>query len=175
MPLLPYLNSYPRVHPSVFLAEGACVIGDVEISEDCSLWFHTVVRGDVHPIRIGPRTNLQDLTVVHVTHDKYDTVIGADVTVGHRAMLHGCHIGDGCLIGMSATVMDGAEIGAGSLVAAGSLVTEGFHCPPGSLVLGFPAKVRRPLTPEEQVRVKEGALNYLGCVANYRKTPPRPR
>lgn len=173
MPLFPYLDTFPKVHPSVHLAEGACVIGDVEIAEDCSLWFHTVVRGDICPIRIGPRTNLQDLTVVHVTHDKFDTVIGADVTVGHRAMLHGCRIEDGCLIGMSATVMDGAVIGAGSLVAAGSVVTEGFVCPPGFLVMGSPARVRRPLTQEEVARVKEGAVNYRQYVANYRKTPGR--
>lgn len=173
MPLLPYLDTFPKVHPSVYLADGVYVIGDVEIAEGCSLWFHTVVRGDVYPIRIGPRTNLQDHCMVHVTHQKFDTVIGADVTVGHRATLHGCHIADGCLIGMGAIVLDGARIGARSLVAAGSLVTEGFTCPPESLVMGSPAKVKRPLTPAELERATSGAGHYLEYVANYRRTPRR--
>jgi carbonic anhydrase/acetyltransferase-like protein (isoleucine patch superfamily) len=173
MPLLPFRGVSPNVHPSVFLAEGARIIGDVEIGEDSSVWFNSVLRGDVHFIRVGKRTNIQDLCVLHVTRQKHACVVGDEVTVGHHVTLHGCTVRDGCLIGMGSVVMDAAEIGEECLVAAGSLVVERFQAPPRSLVLGAPAKVVRPLTPEEVAFARRGAGNYVRYVRSYCEgTPP---
>ena len=169
MPIIsPYDGRAPRLHASVFVAEGAVVVGDVEIGEGSSIWFGTVVRGDVNHVRIGARTNLQDLTVVHVTSGKHPTVIGDDVTVGHRAVLHGCTIRDRCLIGIGAIVMDGAVVGPDAMVGAGALVTPGTIVPPGTLVLGSPAKPRRELTPEERASLRTSAERYAGYAARYR-------
>jgi gamma-carbonic anhydrase len=166
--VMPFEGIAPRIHPSVFLAAGARIIGDVEIGELASIWFNVVLRGDVHFIRIGRRTNIQDLTMCHVTHRRYPLVVGDDVTVGHSAVLHGATIGDRVLIGMGATVLDNAVIGAESLIAAGTVVREGFQVPNGTLVAGVPGKVVRELTEEERRRVAEGATNYESYVARFR-------
>ncbi len=166
--LIEYLGKKPKLHPSVFLAEGARVIGDVVIGVDSSLWFNTVVRGDVSFIRIGDRTNIQDNSVIHVTHEKFPAVIASNVTVGHAAIIHGCTIADSCLVGMGSILLDGCEIGEHSLVAAGSLVREGFAVPARSLVAGVPARVIRELKDEELGRLEESAQHYVDYVSNYR-------
>ncbi|MFN7065446.1 MAG: gamma carbonic anhydrase family protein [Aquificaceae bacterium] len=158
---LPYGEKRPIIAPSVFLAENAVVIGDVQIGEDSSVWYGTVVRGDVNYIRIGKATNIQDSSVVHVTHDTYPTIIGDYVTVGHRVILHGCKVGNYVLIGMGAVVMDGVEIEDYVLVGAGALLTPGKKFPSGVLVAGFPAKVVRDLKEEEINLIKESAKNYI--------------
>ena len=167
--ILPYKGTRPRIHPSVFIAEGAQIIGDVEIGKDSSVWFNTVIRGDVHYIRIGERTNIQDNSVLHVTYKTYPLIIGSDVTVGHGAVLHAATLKDCCLIGMGATVLDNATIGSYSLVAAGSLVLEQFEVPEGALVAGVPARVKRMLTPEERQQIAESASNYIEYVKSYRE------
>jgi carbonic anhydrase/acetyltransferase-like protein (isoleucine patch superfamily) len=165
----------PKVPQKTWIAPSADVIGDVTCGEDCSIWFGCVVRGDVHYITIGDRTNIQDLSMVHVTHykkaDKSDgnpTVIGSDVTVGHRVMLHGCTIEDACLIGMSATILDGAVIGKESIVGAGSLVTKNKVFPPRSLIMGSPAKIVRSLSDEEVAELYASAKRYVAFKEDYR-------
>ncbi len=169
--ILPFEGKSPRIHPSVFLAPGARVIGDVEIGEQSSIWFNVVIRGDVHFIRIGTRTNIQDLTMCHVTHRKHPLEIGNDVTVGHSAVLHGATIGDRILIGMGAIILDRAVIGNDALVAAGALIREGFKVPPGTLAAGMPARIVRDLTDDEIRSVAQGASNYESYVGRYRADP----
>jgi len=166
--IMPFEGVMPRIHSSVFIAAGARIVGDVEIGEASSVWFNVVIRGDVHFIRIGRRTNIQDLTMCHVTHRRHPLVIGDDVTVGHSAVLHGATIHDGVLIGMGAKVLDRAVVGSGSLVGAGSVVREGFVVPEGTLVAGVPARVIRDLTDSERAAVARGALNYESYVERYR-------
>ncbi len=161
-----YRGIYPQIHPSVFLAENSVVIGDVHIGEDSSVWYGVVIRGDVNYIRIGKRTNIQDNSVIHVTHDTHPTVIGDEVTVGHRVILHGCTVGNRVLIGMGAVVMDGVKINDYVLVGAGALITPNKEIPSGVLVAGVPAKVIRDLRPEEIRLIEESAQNYV----NYRNT-----
>lgn len=168
MAILPYRGMTPKIHPSVFLAEGSHIIGDVEIGKDASIWFNTVIRGDVHYIRIGERTNIQDNSVVHVTNKKFPTNIGSNVTVGHSAVIHACTINDYCLIGMGAIVLDDATIGPYSLIAAGAVVTMGMKIPEGVLVAGVPGKIVRMLTDEEKLFLKQSAQNYVDYVATYR-------
>lgn len=156
----------PEIHPTVFVAPHAVVIGDVKIDEESSIWFNTVVRGDVNYIRIGKRTNIQDNSVLHVTTDMYPLEIGDNVTAGHSVILHGCTVHDRALIGMGATVLDGAVIESDSLVGAGSLVPPGFVVPSGTLVVGVPAKVNRKLSQNEIEGIKHSATNY---VVNSRK------
>ncbi|RLD97885.1 MAG: gamma carbonic anhydrase family protein [Aquificota bacterium] len=151
----------------VFVALNATVIGDVVIGEGSSVWFGSVVRGDVNYIRIGSYTNLQDNSVIHVTTAKYPTIIGDQVTMGHRVLVHGCVIGSRCLIGMGAILMDGVEIGDESLVAAGAVVTPGTKVPPRSLVRGFPAKVMRELTDEEVAEIERLAKHYANLASWY--------
>lgn len=162
-----YKGITPVVHDSVFLAQGTCVIGDVHIGEGSSLWFNVVVRGDVNLVRIGQRTNIQDGSVVHVTHETHPTIIGDDVTVGHRATLHGCRIGNGVLVGIGAVILDGAEIGDSSMIAAGSLVAPGTKIPPRSMVMGIPGKVVRMLTAEECRGFGSLASRYVAYGAEY--------
>lgn len=170
MPVIqPYDGRAPRLHPSVYVAETGVVIGDVEIGEGSSVWFGAIVRGDVHHVRVGARTNLQDQTVVHVTGGKHPTVIGDDVTVGHRVVLHGCTVHDRCLVGIGAIVLDGAVLEAESMVGAGALVPPGMVVPTGTLVLGSPAKVKRKLTPEELAFFRVSAQRYAGYAARYRR------
>lgn len=169
MPItLPYEGKAPRLAATAWLAEGTVVTGDVEIGEASSVWFGTVIRGDVNSVRIGARTNIQDQCVVHVTGKTHPTVIGDDVTVGHRAVLHGCTVHDRCLIGIGAIVLDGAVIGPDAMVGAGALVPPGMVVPPGKLVVGAPAKVKRDLTPEEIAFLLTSAANYAGYAARYR-------
>lgn len=158
----------PQIHPTAFIEESAQVIGDVVIGEQSSLWFNTVVRGDVFYIRIGNRTNIQDGTVVHVTNGTHATVLEDEVSVGHNATLHGCYIERGCLIGMGAIVMDGARIGADSLVAAGTLVSPGTIIPPRSLVMGAPGRVKRPLTDAEVTDLTIYWKNYIEYTRIYK-------
>lgn len=164
----------PTIPQSCFIEETAVVIGDVVMGEECSVWFHAVIRGDVNYIRIGDRTNVQDLSMLHVTHDTHPLVIGSEVTIGHHVVLHGCTIQDRVLVGMGAIVMDGAVIGEGSIVGAGALVTEGTIVPPKSLILGSPAKVKRPVTDKELAWIKESADNYVRYARAYMDPPSRP-
>lgn len=173
--LLKFKNWFPAIGDKTWIAPSADVIGNVSIGEDSSIWFGCVVRGDVHKIEIGSRTSIQDLSMVHVTHykkedmsDGYPTIIGDDVTVGHKVMLHGCRIENGCLIGMSATILDGAVIGEGSIVGAHSLVTQGKKFPPRSLIMGSPAKVVRELSDEEVNGLIEHASRYVKFKNEYR-------
>jgi len=164
----------PKIGKNTWIAPSADVIGDVEIGEDSSVWFGTVIRGDVHYIKIGNRTSIQDVSMVHITHhkkaDRSDgspTIIGDDVTIGHRVMLHGCTIEDACLIGMSATILDNAVIGKESIVGAGSLVTKGKKFPPRSLIMGSPAKVVRELTDAEVEELYASAKRYVDFKNDY--------
>src|SRR5215213_1796386 len=144
-----YRGTLPRVHHTAYIDDSAQVIGDVEIGEESSVWMCVIIRGDVNRIRIGQRSNVQDGTIVHVMKDTHPTTIGDAVTIGHAAVIHGCTIEDRCLIGMGAIVLNGAHIGTGSIVAAGSLVPERMQVPPGSLVMGSPARVKRALLERE--------------------------
>jgi len=166
--VLRYEGNWPKLGRDVFLAPSATVVGDVEIGDESSIWFGTVVRGDVGWVRIGKRTNIQDLSMVHVTGGRANTTIGDEVTVGHRAILHGCTVKDGCLIGMGAIVMDEASVGEGSLIGAGALVPPSMIVPPGSLVLGVPGKVIRSVRPEEARLGVEGASHYVALSRQYR-------
>ena len=151
----------PRLHPSVFVADGAQVIGDVEIGEDSSVWYNTVLRGDVNSIRIGRRSNIQDLTMMHVHKGRHPCVVGDDVTVGHRVVLHGCRVGNRVLVGIGAVLLDGVVIEDDSFVAAGSLLTPGTLVPAGSMVMGAPGKVKRVLTAEERAGLLTSAAGYV--------------
>jgi carbonic anhydrase/acetyltransferase-like protein (isoleucine patch superfamily) len=157
----------PTLGVGVFLAETAAIIGDVVLGDGASVWYGAVLRGDVNPIRVGARTSIQDNTVVHVTAGYQGTAIGADVTVGHGAILHACVIEDECLIGMGSIILDGARIGRGSLVGAGALVTPGTDIPPGSLVIGSPARVKRPTNEVEREQIRLGALHYVELARRY--------
>ena len=166
----------PNIGKNSWIAPSADIVGDVTCGEDCSIWFGCVVRGDVHYIKIGNRTNIQDLSMIHVTHYKNDdkstgnpTIIGDDVTIGHRVMLHGCTVEDACLIGMSATILDGAVIGKESIVGAGALVTKNKVFPPRSLIMGTPAKVVRELTAEEVAELYASAKRYVAFKRDYQE------
>jgi len=165
--LRPYRSSFPRVHPTAFVDQSAQVIGNVEIGEASSVWMCVVIRGDVHRVRIGRRTNVQDGTIVHVMKDTHATTIGDDVTIGHGAIVHGCTIGDRCLIGMGAIILNGAQVGTGSIVAAGTLIVEGASIPPRSLVMGSPGKVRRPLTDADLADIQMYADRYVEYRLDY--------
>jgi carbonic anhydrase/acetyltransferase-like protein (isoleucine patch superfamily) len=168
VPVFPYRGRLPVLGARVFLAPGAQVVGDVDLGEDVSFWYHTAARGDVNWIRIGPRTNIQDGTVLHVAYRTHPLVIGAGVVVGHQAVLHGCTIEDGALIGIGARVLDGAVVEAGAQVGAGAVVAPGARVPAGHLVLGVPARVVRPLTPDEAQRIVETADRYVALKEEYR-------
>ncbi len=170
--LLPYKGTFPKIAPSVFLAEDSVVIGDVEIGEDSSVWYGTVIRGDVNYIRIGKGTNIQDNSVIHVTHDTHPTIIGDYVTVGHCVILHGCKVGSYVLVGMGAVIMDGVEIEDYVLVGAGALLTPSKKFPSGVLVAGFPAKIVRDLKEEEINLIKESANNYISYKNTYLNQKP---
>ncbi len=165
--ILPFKEIVPEIARSVFVAPSAQVIGDVKIGMDSSIWFGSVVRGDVHYIRIGERTNIQDLSVLHVTRKTHPLVIGNEVTVGHRVILHGCTVGDRVLIGMGTVVLDGALIEEGSFVGAGSLITEGMKVPSGTLALGSPARIKRELSERERAFLSESARNYVELAQSY--------
>lgn len=170
MPIHPYQHHTPRLGARVFLAPGAVVVGDVELGDDVSFWFHTVARGDVNSIRIGPGSNVQDGTVIHVTHEKHPTVIGAGVVVGHAAVLHGCTIEDGALIGIGARVLDGAVVEAGAMVGAGAVVAPGHRVAAGHLALGLPARAVRPLSDGERDNILAIRDRYVALKERYRAT-----
>jgi gamma-carbonic anhydrase len=161
-----HLATRPSIHPSAFVAPGAIVVGDVTLGEESSVWYNTVLRADINFIRIGPRSNIQDGSVVHLADD-YGVQIGELVTVGHKAVIHACIIADEVLVGMGAIILDGAEIGARSIIGAGALVTQHKIIPPGSLVLGSPAKVVRQLDLEEQKAIKTWAEKYVQVSRKY--------
>lgn len=168
-PLIPYANITPTIDPTVFIGQGSIIIGDVHIGRDSSVWFNAVIRGDVHEIRIGERTNIQDLAMLHVQCNMHSLTIGNGVTVGHSAVLHGCVVEDFAQIGMNATVLNGAVVSAYSIVAAGAVVRENFVVPPRTLVAGVPAKVIRELSEEECAKLEQGAQNYIDYVRSYRE------
>lgn len=162
-----YRGMSPKIAPSAYIEDSAQIIGDVEIGEESSVWFNAVVRGDVNYIRIGARTNIQDGSVVHVTHDTHPTVLEDDITVGHSVTLHGCTIRSRVLIGMGAIILDGAEIGSDCVIGAGALVTEGKKIPSGWLAIGSPAKPVRELTQEERGKLLKSAMNYINYKNSY--------
>jgi carbonic anhydrase/acetyltransferase-like protein (isoleucine patch superfamily) len=162
-----YLDARPSIHPTAFVAPGADIVGDVTLSEESSVWFQTVLRGDINRIVIGPRSNVQDGSVVHLADD-YGVFVGELVTVGHKAILHACTVADEVLVGMGAIILDGAEIGARSIIGAGALITGGKKIPPGSLVLGSPAKVVRALSIDEQAGIKVWAEKYVALSRVYK-------
>jgi len=164
--IFPYHGKSPSIGRDVFVAPGAAVIGDVTLGEGASVWFSAVLRGDINRIEIGAGTNVQDGAVIHVAGDK-PAIVGRDVTVGHGAIIHAATVGDGCLVGMGATILDGAVIGERSLVGAGALVTPNTVIPAGSLVVGSPAKAKRPLTPEEIAGMADNARRYVELAGNY--------
>ena len=162
-----FQNTKPRIHETAFIADNAVVIGDVEIGEQASIWFGSIIRGDVNYIRIGARTNIQDASVIHVTSKTNPTILEDEITVGHRVTLHGCYIETGCLIGIGSIILDGARVGRNSLVAAGSLITPNTKIPPESLIMGRPAKVKRPLTPDELADLPRFWQNYVALLSEY--------
>ena len=164
----PFRGHFPQIHPTAYIEESAQVIGDVTVGEESSVWFNAVVRGDVHFIRIGRRTNIQDGTVIHVSNGTHETILEDEVTVGHNVTLHGCYVERGSLIGIGSIVMDGVRVGAQSLVAAGSLLSPGTQIPPRSLVMGAPARAKRPLTDEEVLGLEVFWKNYVGYIKMYR-------
>ncbi len=166
-----FAGKRPRVDASAFVADTATVIGDVEIGARSSIWFGAVLRGDVHHIRIGEETSIQDNTVIHVTHGQHPTVVGSRVTVGHGVTLHGCTVGDACIIGMGAILLDESEIGDRCIIGAGALVTPGTKIPSGHLAVGAPARVKRPLTEEELGWMTDSAQHYVELIAQYATDP----
>ena len=161
-----YLDAPPRIHATAFAAANATIVGDVTLGEESSVWYQTVLRADIHSITIGPRSNIQDGSVVHLA-DEFGVQIGELVTVGHKAVIHACTIDNETLIGMGAIVLDGAEIGARSIVGAGALITGGKKFPAGSLILGSPAKVVRSLTLDEQAAIRTWADRYVRLSREY--------
>lgn len=168
--ILPYLDKIPQVHPTAFIVESADIIGDVTIGAESSVWFKAVIRGDVHYIRIGERTNVQDGALLHVTRDTHPLIIGNEVTIGHGAILHGCVVRDRVLIGMGAIVLDGAILNEECIVGAGALVPPNMVVPQQTLVVGVPAKVKRALSEAEIEHIKQAAKNYIRYADNYRKS-----
>jgi carbonic anhydrase/acetyltransferase-like protein (isoleucine patch superfamily) len=162
-----YRDKTPEIHESAYIAENATLVGDVVIGPDASVWFGSVLRGDVHFIRVGARTNVQDLTVAHVNQGKSPMILDDDVTVGHRAILHGCHVKRGSLIGMGAVLLDDVVVEEGSLVAAGSVVSPGTIVPAGKLVRGVPARVVRDLTEEEILSIRQSVESYCELKNDY--------
>jgi carbonic anhydrase/acetyltransferase-like protein (isoleucine patch superfamily) len=157
----------PRVHPTAFVEDSAHVIGDVELAEESSVWFTSVVRGDVNHIRIGRGTNIQDGTVIHVNRRGTPTILEERVTVGHGARIHGCHIKSSCLIGIGAVVLDGVVLEEDCLVAAGAVVSPGTRVPRGSLLMGAPARVKRQVTEADLDLIRRSAENYIKLRAEY--------
>ena len=165
--MLEYKGKWPKLGERVFVADGVKIIGDVEIGDHSSVWFNSVIRGDVDYIRIGKHTNIQDLSILHVMKDQYPLILHDYVTVGHGVMLHGCMIESHCLIGMRATILNNVTVGAHSIVGAGAVITEGTVIPPRSLVLGMPAKVKRDLTDAEVEHIDEYARRYYQYKETY--------
>ncbi len=168
MPVYELAGVRPVIGRDVFVADNATVIGDVHLGDEAGVWFGAVLRGDYFPIRIGARSNVQDNAVVHITAGKAATTIGEDVTIGHSAVIHGCTIGNRCLVGMGSIVLDGAVVGDDCFIAAGSLVTPGTVIPPRSFVMGRPAKVVRPVREQDREAIADGARLYVGYARDFR-------
>jgi len=164
----------PRIHPSAFVAPGATVVGDVTVGEESSVWFGAVLRGDINRIVIGPRTNVQDGAIIHLSDD-FAAMVGELVTIGHGAIVHACTLADEVLVGMGAIILDGSEIGARSIIGANALVTTGTKIPPGSLVVGSPAKVVKQLPLDEQTAIKRWALKYVESARHFKARAAEPR
>jgi carbonic anhydrase/acetyltransferase-like protein (isoleucine patch superfamily) len=165
--IFPFRNTMPKVAPGAYIANTAVVIGDVEIGAEASIWFGVVLRGDVHSIRVGSRTNIQDNSVVHVTEGRFATAIGRDILIGHGCIIHGCTIEDGAFVGMGSTVLDGAVIEAGAMVGAGSLVTPGKRVKSGELWSGRPAKLFRAMTEQDRLSITSGVQHYVDLAKLY--------
>jgi carbonic anhydrase/acetyltransferase-like protein (isoleucine patch superfamily) len=163
----PFNNILPTIHETAFIADDVVIVGDVEIGVDSSVWFGSIIRGDVNYIRIGERTNIQDGSIIHVSSKTDSTILENEITVGHRVTLHGCYVESGSLIGIGAILLDGVRIGHNSLVAAGSLLTPGTQIPPNSLVMGSPAKVKRGLTDDELAYLDRSWRNYVELKKHY--------
>lgn len=164
--IMKFKNHYPKIDSSAWIAPSADIIGNVSIGENSSVWFQCVIRSDVNEVSIGKNSNIQDLSCIHTDVDS-KTIIGDNVTIGHKVMLHGCIIEDNCLIGMSATILDNAVIGKGSIVGANSLVTSGKVFPPNSLIMGSPAKVVKQLNQEDEEKLIKHALHYVDYKNQY--------
>jgi carbonic anhydrase/acetyltransferase-like protein (isoleucine patch superfamily) len=170
--LLPHGEAFPEVADSAWVAPGAYVVGDVHLGEESSVWYGAVLRGDTEPIRIGGRTNIQDGCVLHADPG-FPAIVGEDCVIGHKALVHGCEIGDRCLVGMGAIILNGARIGEGSIVAAGALVPEGKEFPPGSLIVGIPAKRAKDVSEEQTEDIARGVRTYLERAAAHRESLQR--
>lgn len=168
MPIYPYKDVMPQIGRECYIAPSADVVGSAFIGDKCSIWFQTVLRADVNEVHIGENSNVQDLCCLHVSHEQ-SLVIGKNVTVGHQVTLHGCRVGDHCLIGMRAVIMDGVEIGENSLVAAGALIPPGKKYPPYSYIVGSPATLKRQLTPEEREEYAKFYLHYQPLREDFRR------
>jgi carbonic anhydrase/acetyltransferase-like protein (isoleucine patch superfamily) len=166
----PFRGIHPQIHPTAYVEASAQVIGDVHLGAEASIWCNCTVRGDIHYIRIGDRSNVQDNSVIHVRNGSHPTILEEEVTVGHSVTLHGCYVERGCLIGIGSIVLDDVRVGEMSLVAAGSLVSPGTIIPPRSLVMGFPARVKRPLTDEEFAGLELFWKNYVEYTHEYKAT-----
>ena len=166
----PFDGVHPQIHPTAFVEQSAQVIGDVHLGEESSIWFNATVRGDVHYIRIGDRSNIQDNSVIHVRHHSHPTILEDQVTVGHSVTLHGCYIERGALIGIGSVVLDDVRVGAYSIVAAGSVVSPGTIIPPHSLVMGLPAKIKRTLSDDEVAGLDVFWQNYVEYTRMYRES-----
>jgi carbonic anhydrase/acetyltransferase-like protein (isoleucine patch superfamily) len=171
MTLYNFKGCSPKIAEGCFIAPSAQIIGNVELGRGSSVWFNTVLRGDVHYIKIGENTNIQDNSTLHVTHDHFPLNIGDGVTIGHRALVHGCTLGDRVLVGMGAIVLDGAEVGSDSIVAAGTLVPEGARFPPHSVLMGIPARLVRETTERDMARIKGSYESYAETCAEYLSAP----
>lgn len=163
-----FRGKFPKIHPSAFICEGAKIIGEVEIGENCSVWYNAVIRGDVNYIKIGARSNIQDLAMLHVTNKKFPLDIASDVTIAHSVALHGCSISERVLVGIGAIVLDGAKINSDSMIAAGALIREGYEVPSGVLMAGVPAKPVRDLTENEMLKLKNSSQNYMRYIEEYK-------
>ena len=160
--ILPVQGQTPHIPDSCFLAPTATVVGDVQMGEECSVWFNAVVRGDVHFIRLGHRVNVQDNAVIHCTYQKFPTTIGDNVSIGHNAIVHGCTLHDNVLVGMGSIIMDGCVVESNSIIAAGAVLTAGTHVPAGSIFAGIPAKKIKDISPElTKGEVERIATNYV--------------
>ena len=166
-----YGGKRPQIDPGAFVAETATIVGDVAVGPLSSIWFGAVLRGDVHHIRIGAETSIQDNTVVHVTHGRYPTIVGDQVTVGHSVVLHGCTVGSQVIVGMGAIILDQAEVGDRCIVGAGALVTPGTKIPAGHLAVGAPARIKRPLTEDELEWLVQSAAHYVELTRAYKDDP----
>ena len=166
-----YRGVVPRIAASAYVDRSAQVIGDVEIGDRSSVWPNVTIRGDTNSIRIGEETSIQDNSVLHCDPGPFRLRIGSRVTIGHQAMLHGCTIGDECLIGIAPVILNGAKIGSGSVIAAGAVVPEGADIPEGSMVMGVPGKIKRPVTEEERRRFRVNAQHYVEAARIYREEP----